>query len=303
MPGWAEILEEITTVPPALHPVDQVRKKYLKLLHDKTKRNIIAYYSGWIQRGDNRLSIINDNDKNAFMSAIKGMDTRKGLDLILHTPGGDTAATESIVFYLRSKFGTDIRAIVPQISMSAGTMIACACKEIIMGKQSNIGPIDPQLGGMPCFGVIKEFNNAIEECKKDPSKALLWSVIIKKYHPSFIGQCQNAIEMAKEMVEKWLETGMFAGDLKAKEKISNIVSFLNSDDNKSHSRHIHFDDCIRIGLKVSLMEQDHELQDRILSVHHAFMHSLGYNPSTYKIIENHNGQAMFINSAPLQNAQ
>ena len=41
-------------------------------------------------------------------------------------------------------FGTDIRAIVPQLALSAGTMVALACKEIIMGKHSSLGPIDPQ---------------------------------------------------------------------------------------------------------------------------------------------------------------
>lgn len=29
--------------------------------------------------------------------------------------------------------------------MSAATMLACACDEIVMGKQSAIGPIDPQM--------------------------------------------------------------------------------------------------------------------------------------------------------------
>ncbi len=67
-------------------------------------------------------------DKNGFMTAINGIDTSKGLDLILHTPGGDTAATESIVDYLWSKFNGDVRCFVPQMAMSAGTMIACSSK-------------------------------------------------------------------------------------------------------------------------------------------------------------------------------
>ncbi|MBQ6152900.1 MAG: hypothetical protein IJJ15_04055 [Ruminococcus sp.] len=29
--------------------------------------------------------------------------------------------------------------------MSAASMLSCACDEIIMGKQSSIGPIDPQM--------------------------------------------------------------------------------------------------------------------------------------------------------------
>lgn len=60
------------------------------------------------------------------------LKSKYGLDLILHTHGGQIAATESIVHYLRSIFGNNIRAFIPQLAMSAGTMIALSCKEIIM---------------------------------------------------------------------------------------------------------------------------------------------------------------------------
>ena len=83
------------------------------------------------------------------MSTVYKMDKTKGLDLFLHTPGGDATAVESIVKYLQCVFGKNIIAIVPQMAMSAGTMLACSCKKIIMGKHSSLGPIDPQYGGIP----------------------------------------------------------------------------------------------------------------------------------------------------------
>ena len=78
------------------------------------------------------------------MLCIHKLDRSKGLDLILHTPGGSGAATESLVNYLHQMFGNDIRAFVPQLAMSAGTILACSCKEIYMGKHSNLGLVDPQ---------------------------------------------------------------------------------------------------------------------------------------------------------------
>ena len=152
MPNWKEVLEEIK----ALHnsgqknALDVVRRKYLAKVEEKTGRSVIAYYSGWLQKHNQIDSIVNDKDKNALMVAVHKLDRTKGLDLMLHTPGGDLAATESIVDYLHSLFVKNIRAIIPQISMSAGTMIALSCKEIMMGRQSNLGPIDPQIGGVPC---------------------------------------------------------------------------------------------------------------------------------------------------------
>ena len=152
MPNWGQVLTEIQArdaklANDAKSAVDIVRRKYLKSLHKKTGRNVIAYYSGWLSNPAAFGIDVNDEDKAAFMMAIHGLDKDKGLDLILHTPGGGIAAAESLVDYLRRIFGGDIRAIVPHLAMSAGTMIACACKSIVMGKHSNLGPIDPQLGG------------------------------------------------------------------------------------------------------------------------------------------------------------
>ena len=76
---------------------------------------------------------ISDGDKNGFMTTIHQLKREEGLDLLLHTPGGSMAATKSLVAYLRNMFEGNIRAFVPQIAMSAGTMTACSCSEIFMG--------------------------------------------------------------------------------------------------------------------------------------------------------------------------
>ena len=165
MPSWNEVLTELQSCN-RVDALDYVRRKYLDQLHKNTGRNIIAYYSGWLQKPRIGNADICDDDKNGLMATIHKLDRSKGLDLILHTPGGDIAATESLVDYLRKMFGKDIRAIIPQIAMSAGTMIACSCREIIMGKQSNLGPIDPQFNGIPAHGVLEEFKRALKEVKR-----------------------------------------------------------------------------------------------------------------------------------------
>lgn len=199
MPNWNQVLKEIQENP-RKDALDFVRRKYIKKLAEVRERNVIAYYSGWLQKPGLMRSSINDDDKNGFMATIHGLERKKGLDLILHTPGGDMAATESIVDYLRRMFNQDIVCYIPQIAMSGGTMIACSCKEIIMGKQSNIGPIDPQFGGIPAHGVIEEFETAIKAIKKDPQSIPIWQKIVEKYHPTFIGECRNAIKLSEEML-------------------------------------------------------------------------------------------------------
>jgi membrane-bound ClpP family serine protease len=232
------------------------------------------------------------------MTVIHKLDRAKGLDLILHTPGGDTAATESIVDYLYSMFGNDIRAIVPQLAMSAGTMIACSCKEIVMGLQSSLGPIDPQFSGIPAHGIVEEFKRAYSEIKADPIAAAVWQPVIAKYNPTLIGECEKAIEWSENMVSEWLKRNMFNGlgaaeQLKA---IDDVIKELGDHSvSKSHARHLSAKKCQEIGLKIVEMEKDSKLQDLILSVHHACIHTLGAT-NAFKIIENQDGIA-FIQSA------
>lgn len=297
MPTWNEVLIELSQVD-IINPLDSVRRKYLNLLHEKTSRNVIAYYSSFIDRQGVAGIEINDSDINAFMAVVHKLDPNKGLDLILHTPGGGLAAAESLVCYLKKIFGNDIRAIVPQISMSAGTMIACSCKSIMMGKQSSIGPIDPQFGGIPAQGVIEEFEKAIAEVKRDPATLEIWRTVISKYPPTFIGECNNAIKLSKEIVTSWLEKNMFLLYDDKKKRAHDVVDLL-SDHNgsKMHDRHIDAVEAKRIGLVIEDMESDNELQDKILTVHHAFMHTIG-NSNIKKIVENHLGVAQIQHIPP-----
>ena len=267
-----------------------IRQKYLKELSEHTGRNTIAYYSAWLSCHMGNLDI-NDLDMSGLMNAIKGMDCSKGLDLILHTPGGSPVAAEAIVRYLRSKFGKDIRVIVPQLAMSAGTMIACAGKEIVMGKHSSLGPIDPQFNGAPAYNIKLEFEQAQEDLKNNPENYHYWKIKLSKYPPAFMKSAIDAIELSSMLLEEWLSTCMFDDGGKSQETIQQIVSKLNEhDSSKLHGRHFDIDFCKSIGLNIVELENNEELQDAILSVHHAFMATFSGTGIT-KIIESNNDKA------------
>jgi len=289
MADWKNILDELRKEG-STH--DIIRRKYLLALNKVTKRNVIAYYSGWLQKKSPELRGdlgINDSDKNGFMTAIHKLDPKNGLDLILHTPGGEVAATESIIDYLTTKFD-DIRVIVPQLAMSGGTMIACAANVIVMGKQSSLGPIDPQFNGVAAHGILEEFEQAHEEIKKDNSRIAVWQPIIAKYHPTLIGECQKAVKWSKEIARNSLQSRMLKGPGMGR-TVGKIIKELTSHSiTLSHSRHLSAQKCIDLGLVIELLEGNQKFQDAVLSVHHAFMHTLSATPA-FKIIENHMGVA------------
>lgn len=300
MPTWGEILKELREIMEREKkpPFDMVRRKYLKKLSEYTGRNTILYATKWTQPGDipSEIISITDEDIQGFMEVISDLsgDT---LDLIIHSPGGSAEATEALVKYLRSKF-THIRAIIPYGAMSAATMLACAADEIIMGKHSFIGPIDPQvivytrLGrrAIPAQAIIEQFERAKKECKEDPKNLGVWLPIIEQYGPALIVECEHAIDLSKNLVLEWLTKYMFKND-NSEEIVKKVAETLaNHSLFKSHRRHIDREQAKEIGLKITDLEDDNRLQDLVLSVFHATTHTFD-GTRAVKIIENHVGKA------------
>ena len=268
--------------------IDKNRKNYLKVLHEKRGRNVVAYYSGfWLNRED---ADILEDDIGAMLDVVQHLDPSQGLDLLLHTPGGVIEAAEAIGNYLRGVFGTDIEVFVPMTAMSAGTMIACASRKIHMGKQSSLGPIDPQIDGS-----VGNFLDGIElayEKMENPSQRVSWSDILKEeitsYGIGFIPRCEKVVELSKEIVSNWLKTGMFCEDGGA--NVAECVTKKLSDykEMKSHDRKISIGKAEKIGLKVVDMGEDKELEELVLDIHRAYIATLSASEAS-KIIENHNG--------------
>lgn len=290
MPTWSAILNEaerrsVGNPQAAVQYVADLKSEYLRKMSQKTGRNTILYFSSFLLKqqplGD---TFINDLDINAFMENVHGLDKSKGLDLILHTPGGDLSATEQIIKYLKTCFQGDIRAVIPQMAMSAGSMIAVSCKSVVMGKQSSLGPFDPQLNGVPCQSALREFDKAMEDVSSNPASLGLWQAILSKLNPTFLTLCAQADELAEELTEKILSDKELSKT--AKSRIKNV--FAKNDDSKTHSRHIDRDKCKEAGLDVIDLDEDDELQDIVLTIHHCCMILVEKTPIS-KIVENNIG--------------
>lgn len=277
---------------------DDVRRKYIKKLHQLTGRDTVLYFSAaGIPRPfpvpQQAVAVAND-DVQGFMASLHGLKGDK-LDLMLHSPGGSPEAADQIVQYLRAKYN-DIRVIVPQYAMSAATMIACAADCIVMGKHSAIGPIDPQLpiGGrmMPAQAILDEFEVARNEVAQDPKLANLWASRFTSLPPGSLMFCHQAIALGKEKVRTWLASYMFKG--KDDQKANEIADWLGEfKEHKTHGRPIGYDLAEKKGLQVVRLEDDQRLQEAVLSVFHAAMLTFE-TTHCMKLIENHNGKGHFL---------
>lgn len=272
------------------------RQKYLKELAEYTKRPTILYASAfglgkWAGTQSPAFSITAE-DMQGFMAALSGV---KGdnLDLILHSPGGSLEAAEQIVNYLRAKF-KHIRAIIPQGAMSAATMLACACDVVLMGKQSALGPIDPQFvvngAALPAHAILDEFKKAKAEITSDPKSAAIWIPKLQGIPPGFLSLCERQIVLSKLKVKSWLLEHM---------KVENDVaeaaaSWLgDADEHKTHGRPINASLAKAKGLKIEELEADQILQDKVLSAYHATMVTFEKS-NCVKIIENDLGKGFYL---------
>lgn len=294
MPTWGDILNELHQS--ALQNngqanYDVVRRQYLAQLSAYTGRSLIIYYSDWLSGGAEG-SAITLEDMQAFMEVNKDLPG-PSLDILLHTPGGSAEATHSVVTYLRQKF-SDIRVFVPLAAMSAGTMFALAGDRVVMGKHSQLGPIDPQLfvNGrfVPARAIVEQFEQAKQEAAADPASLSAWYPILQQYGPGLIAQCGDAEQLSKRLVKEWLERYMFAADRQGAGKAQAVADYFGDYGlHRSHSLGIFRDNARSQGVEVDDLEADPLLQDLVLSVHHATMHTL--SGPAIKIVENNLGRA------------
>jgi hypothetical protein len=128
----------------------------------------------------------------------------------------------------------------------------------------------------------------------DSNAADVYSPIIRQLGPSFLKECDQAIDWADDFLRQVLEENMFAGEPDAAVKARKATSDLTSNNTRGHSKHFYIEDCRLMELKVEALEDDQDLQDLVLTVHHCFMHTLA-NSAAAKAVENHKGQGQFRN--------
>jgi ClpP class serine protease len=97
---------------------------------------------------------IDIDDAESMLRAIRDTPPARGIEIILHTPGGMVLAARQIAGALADHEGT-VTAVVPHYAMSGGTLIALACDEILIDPHAALGPVDPQLGEYPAASLVE----------------------------------------------------------------------------------------------------------------------------------------------------
>jgi ClpP class serine protease len=154
---WVVVL--LVALQPVIHQrlLDSMRRRKIADIEKaRGSRVILMIYRQETMRllGFPIVRYIDMNDSEEVLRAIQLTDRDVPIDIVLHTPGGLVLAATQIARAIKGHRG-NVTVFVPHMAMSGGTLIALAADSIVMCEHSVLGPIDPQINGMPAASLIR----------------------------------------------------------------------------------------------------------------------------------------------------
>lgn len=194
------------------------------------------------------------DDVDGFTDLTESIESSDDVDVYIHSPGGSPEATERIVSLLRNKF-KHVSFLIAHSAYSAATMLALSGDEIILHPSASLGPIDPQINGIPARALRRGFDKARKALKEEGPESLpAYIPLIEKYSLELLEICEDYERLSKELVTLWLTQFMF-NDKDETRKIEEAVNFFSSyDEHKTHSRSLTFERVKHLGLNIKLAE-------------------------------------------------
>jgi FMN phosphatase YigB (HAD superfamily) len=252
-----------------------------------TERPLICYVTRTNNVPPEAPAYIDNSDLTGFSDLVQTVEGTV-VDVLIVSNGGSPDATERIVRLLREKFD-HIRFIVPGNAYSAATLTCFAGDEILVDAGGTLGPIDPQVNGIPARAILRGFEKAEERLKEvGPSGLTAYMPLLEKYDLHLLEMCESAEELSRELARDCLSNYMLKIP-KDDQEITNIIDhFSDFDLHKSHGRSIDRTKARELGLKVTNLEDVDGITALVRSLYNQFEYLFDRSPF-YKLFENTRG--------------
>lgn len=186
-------------------PFDEARFKRIFSEHLDalaTKHQVDSYTIIYLLDGEDSLSSWHSD--RVYKAASKA-PKEKDILLIVHSPGGSIESGYLIAKTCKRLSKEHFVVAVPRKAKSAATLLALGADQIHMGLLSQLGPIDPQFGGLPALGM----KNALEilsdlACRYPGASQMLSEYISDKLDLRILGYFERANESAGQYAERLL---------------------------------------------------------------------------------------------------
>lgn len=259
-----EAIPEPTKTPmyQAFHAARYQRQAFITEIQTHTGRRLICYVAG-------PGAALDRDDTLGFVDLLHNVIAGESLDLLLHTGGGDIDATEKIVKMLRSTVGEgDLRVIIPDYAKSAGTLLALAADQIVMGDSSELGPIDPQIplsddrGNVIQHSVLSYLDayDELYEALQTKPDDIASQIMIRKLDPATVKLFRAVRDRSRILAEDHLKLGMFR---KAGGNFTKIAAdLIDTDQWLTHGQVIARQDAEQLGLNVDYLDPQSDAWQR-----------------------------------------
>jgi hypothetical protein len=253
---WYNFISELRkAVDPEPVDLNLLRREVYSEIEELRQRPLFAYAVRFVDGAQGPISI-DLGDVDGFTDLIDAVDPRaNSVDVLIHSPGGSPEATERIVSLLRARFNDGVHFLVPHSAYSAATMMVLSGNEVILHPSATLGPIDPQVNGIPARSIRRGFDKIRDLLKDEGPEALpAYLPLIEKHSIEILEICEDSLKLSKELVTEWLTRYMFSGT-ESQETIRHAVDFFSDyDEHKTHSRPLMFEKLQKLNLKISIAD-------------------------------------------------
>lgn len=147
-----------------------------------------------------------------FIEEVKTNSTRteETLSVVLRTPGGSAETTERLVSVMRHHYKV-VNFIVPDMAMSAGTILCMSGDKIFMDYSSTLGPIDPQVmapdgtGYVAAMGYLDKVAEITLKGNLSPADV----VLLKSIDLAKLALFEQAKNLSIDLLKAWLQQYKF----------------------------------------------------------------------------------------------
>lgn len=256
MPTAAAIAAAVAAPPSDKTPLI----KHLSALEAERTSRVLVYWTGPMAK-------VALGVTTPLFDVLRTMGKVTNLDLVLNTAGGDTEAPARVISLLR-EYCDRLTVLIPNIALSAGTLLSLGADEIVMTPLSVLGPIDPSRTHplLPqrkdddepqpvsvqdmrhAMQFIRETTAGVDMNYSPEAWAEIFKALFDKIHPLAIGAIEQAYALSKLVGTRCLEHHM--DPVTEADEIKRIVDTL-CDDYKSHGYQIGRREAAAIGLRIT----------------------------------------------------
>ncbi|TXG86392.1 MAG: hypothetical protein E6R14_03110 [Thermomicrobiales bacterium] len=175
--------------------------KHLQKLVDQ--HGMSAYRVLYLFDSERSIGSLHAND--LYEAAAEG-ERKKDILLVVQSAGGRIEPAYLISKTCKRLAKERFVVVVPRRAKSAATLLALGADEIHMGLMSELGPIDPQIGGYPALGLTNALNKVAELAAKFPRSSDMWSKYLgTKLDLNDLGYFDRVSESAAQYAERLMK--------------------------------------------------------------------------------------------------